>query len=181
MIEDESRDELEGDVNEMQHLLDEFLSFAKGEGEGEPELFDPAELAADIVAGFVRSGHDVALASVEGTGQARLRPVAVRRAVENLIGNAVRYGTKARLSCRIGEKSVRFRIEDDGPGIAPEQRGEAVKPFSRLDPARNQNKGSGVGLGLAIVTDIARAHGGSLRLDQSPEMGGLMADLVLPR
>ena len=181
MIDDESRDELVGDVNEMQHLLDEFLSFAKGEGEGEPELLNPADLAADIVSGFERSGHNVTLLPVEGEGMARLRPVAVRRAVENLIGNAVRYGTEAHLSCRIGEKSVRFRVEDNGPGIAPEMRGEAIKPFSRLDPARNQNKGSGVGLGLAIVTDIARAHGGSLRLDQSPELGGLMADLVLPR
>ncbi|MEY8883084.1 ATP-binding protein [Donghicola sp. XS_ASV15] len=181
MIDDESRDELVGDVNEMQHLLDEFLSFAKGEGEGEPELLNPADLAADIVSGFERSGHNVTLLPVEGEGMARLRPVAVRRAVENLIGNAVRYGTQARLSCRIGEKSVRFRVEDNGPGIAPEMHGEAIKPFSRLDPARNQNKGSGVGLGLAIVTDIARAHGGSLRLDQSPDLGGLMADLVLPR
>lgn len=181
MIEDESREELEGDVTEMQHLLDEFLSFAKGETEGPAEVLHPEELVKDIVAGFVRSGHSVEFAHLEGEGTARLRPVAVRRAIENLIGNAVRYGTEARVSCRIGERSVRFRIEDNGPGIPAEMRGEAVKPFSRLDPARNQNKGSGVGLGLAIVTDIARAHGGSLRLDQSPEMGGLMADLVLPR
>lgn len=181
MIEDDSREDLENDVTEMQHLLDEFLSFAKGESEGEPELIDPVQLAQDIVSGYVRSGQAVSLGVIDGTGPARLRPVAVRRAVENLIGNAVRYGTEARLSVRVGERSVRFRIEDNGPGIPPDQRGEAVKPFSRLDPSRNQNKGSGVGLGLAIVTDIARAHGGSLRLDQSDDLGGLMADLVLPR
>lgn len=181
MIEDDSREDLENDVTEMQHLLDEFLSFAKGDSEGEPELIDPVQLAQDIVSGYVRSGQAVSLGVVDGTGPARLRPVAVRRAVENLIGNAVRYGSEARLSVRVGERSVRFRIEDNGPGIPPDQRGEAVKPFSRLDPSRNQNKGSGVGLGLAIVTDIARAHGGSLRLDQSDDLGGLMADLVLPR
>ncbi|NVO23099.1 two-component sensor histidine kinase [Donghicola sp. B5-SW-15] len=181
MIDDDSREDLENDVTEMQHLLDEFLSFAKGDSEGEPELIDPIQLAQDIVSGYERSGMPVSLGEVEGTGPARLRPVAVRRAVENLIGNGVRYGTEARLSVRVGERSVRFRIEDNGPGIPPDQRGEAVKPFSRLDPSRNQNKGSGVGLGLAIVTDIARAHGGSLRLDQSDDLGGLMADLVLPR
>jgi two-component system osmolarity sensor histidine kinase EnvZ len=93
----------------------------------------------------------------------------------------VRYGSTARVSCWIGERSVRFRVEDDGPGIPNAKRSEAIKPFARLDPSRNQNKGMGLGLGLAIVTDIARAHGGSLRLDQSPYMGGLLADLVLPR
>lgn len=79
------------------------------------------------------------------------------------------------------DKSLRIRIEDDGPGIAPEQRTDAVRPFVRLDPARNQNLGGGVGLGLAIVADIARAHGGTLRLGDSKTLGGLQADIVIGR
>jgi len=78
------------------------------------------------------------------------------------------------------DKTLRIRVEDDGPGIPEARRQEAVRPFSRLDPARNQNVG-GVGLGLAIATDIARAHGGVLRLGVSERLGGLRADIVIAR
>ncbi len=79
------------------------------------------------------------------------------------------------------EKSLRIRVEDDGPGIAAENREEAVKPFARLEPARNQNRGTGVGLGLSIVLDVARAHGGTLRLGESDHLGGFQADIVIAR
>ena len=77
-------------------------------------------------------------------------------------------------------KSLRFRVEDDGPGIPEAQREEAMRAFSRLDEARNQDSGGGVGLGLSIAEDVARAHGGVLRLDASAALGGLQADIVLP-
>jgi two-component system osmolarity sensor histidine kinase EnvZ len=134
-----------------------------------------------IVEDCARAGQDVALVSCEGAGVVMLRPMALRRAVENLIGNAVRYGTRAEVSVRLGEKSLRIRVEDDGPGIPAEQRDEAMKPFARLDEARNQNKGTGVGLGLAIAADAARAHGGVVRLGTSETLGGLCADIVLAR
>ncbi|AVO36548.1 ATP-binding protein [Pukyongiella litopenaei] len=169
------------DVDEMQALLDAFLDFARGAAEGDPERIDPISLARSVVEDAQRLGRPVSLATVEGTGTVNLRPVALRRALENLIGNAVRYGTRAEVSVTLTEKSLRFRVEDDGPGIAAEDRAEAVRPFSRLDPARNQDKGSGVGLGLAIVSDIARAHGGVLRLGTSDRLGGLMADIVIGR
>ncbi|HAW47352.1 MAG TPA: two-component sensor histidine kinase, partial [Roseovarius sp.] len=72
-------------------------------------------------------------------------------------------------------------VEDDGPGIPPESRDEALRPFARLEPARNQNRGTGVGLGLSIVVDVARAHGGALRLGESARLGGLCADIVIAR
>ena len=81
----------------------------------------------------------------------------------------------------VTERAVRFWVEDDGPGIPPDQREDAINPFVRLDPARNQDKGSGVGLGLSIVADIARTHGGVLRLGDSERLGGLKAELVLAR
>ena len=110
-----------------------------------------------------------------------LRPIAVMRALENLIGNALRYGNRCVLRIVISDKVVRISVEDDGPGIAADQREEALKPFVRLDTARNQDRGPGVGLGLAITHDIARRHGGMLELGQSVELGGLRADLVLAR
>jgi two-component system osmolarity sensor histidine kinase EnvZ len=98
-----------------------------------------------------------------------------------LLSNALRYGTKAEVGVSVTERAVRFYVEDDGPGIPPDQRDDAINPFVRLDPARNQDKGSGVGLGLSIVSDIARTHGGILRLGESEKLGGLKAELVLAR
>jgi len=76
---------------------------------------------------------------------------------------------------------VVFCVEDDGPGIPADMREDAVRPFTRLDPSRNQDRGTGVGLGLAIVEDIARTHGGVLRLGDSDDLGGLKAEIVLGR
>jgi two-component system osmolarity sensor histidine kinase EnvZ len=106
--------------------------------------------------------------------------MAIRRALENLIGNALAHGNRARVSLAFGDRTIRLSVEDDGPGIPPERREEAMRPFTRLDPSRNQDT-PGVGLGLAIVADIARSHGGSLRLLDSAALGGLRADLVLAR
>ena len=181
MLDDADAADLKRDVDEMQSMLDEFLNFARGISEAEPEPVDPAELLRDLVEDFARAGKAVTLVAVEGRGAILLRRLAMRRAVENLITNAVRYGSRAEVSMMLTEKSLRIRVEDDGPGIPPAQRSEAVKPFTRLDAARNQNKGSGVGLGLAIATDIARAHGGVLRLGQSERLGGLQADIVIAR
>ena len=85
------------------------------------------------------------------------------------------------MSRAILERAVRITVEDDGPGIARERREEALRPFTRLDDSRNQDKGSGAGLGLAITADIARSHGGTLRLGESKTLGGLKAELVLAR
>ena len=181
MLDEAETEGLKRDVDEMERLLEEFLSFAKGASEGETELVDPQELVRDLVADMVRSGADVTLLPPQGTGALRLRPMAIRRAVGNLLTNAVRYGERAEVSVRITEKSLRIRVDDDGPGIPEARRDEAKKPFARLDPARNQDRGGGVGLGLAIATDIARSHGGVLRLGQSETLGGLRAEIVIGR
>lgn len=181
MLDDDDREALERDVDDMQGMIDAFLGFAKGESEGEPEVVDPIALVRKIVADAQRGGQDVTLVEVEGEGTVTLRVAAMRRALDNLLGNAVRYGTRAEVSVRLTDKSLRFRVEDEGPGIPADRRAEAQRPFSRLDKSRNQDHGSGVGLGLAIATDIARAHGGVLRLGQSDSLGGLRADIVIAR
>ena len=181
LLPDEDRKPLERDVEEMQRLLDEFLSFVRDASEGEMEPVDPVALVRQIVEDCQRAAEPVELRLASGDGQVALRPVAIRRAVENLIGNAVRYGERAEVSVELTEKSLRIRVEDDGPGIPPERREEAMRPFTRLDAARNQNAGSGVGLGLSIAVDVARAHGGVLRLGESEALGGLRADIVIAR
>ena len=189
MLDEADRIPLERDVEEMQRLVDEFLSFVRGASEGEPEPVDPVALTREIVERAQGAGRDARMARVEvetdddaeDDGRVMLREVAIRRAVDNLISNAVRYGSRAEVSVRLTPKSLRIRVEDDGPGIPEKSRAEAQKPFVRLDPARNQNRGAGVGLGLAIATDIARAHGGVLRLGESARLGGLQADIVIAR
>jgi len=181
MLDDAEAAPLIGDVDEMQRLVDAFLDFARDEAGDLIEELDPGELLADIVADCRRAGQDVTLdGELPALPAVALRPIAIRRAVENLVGNALRYGNRAWVSIQRGEKSLTITVEDDGPGIPPEARDEAQRPFTRLDPARNQDKGSGVGLGLAIVAEVARAHGGTLRLGASSVHGGLRADIVLP-
>ena len=181
MLEDDEVDLMQRDVADMERLLDEFLAFARGAQEGEPAPVDPIALVRSIVADCQRAKINATLVQATGEGKVALREGGVRRAVENLINNAVRYGTKAEVLVTLTDKTLRIRVEDDGPGIPETQREEALKPFARLDPARNQDKGSGVGLGLAITADIARAHGGTLRLGESETLGGLRADIVIGR
>ncbi len=178
---DEDTSDLQADVKDMEGLLDGFLDFARGAAGEEQVSTDPVALVKQAVANAHRAGKQAELAAVTAKGELMLRPKAVLRAVENLIGNAVRYGNRAEVSVLMTERTLVISVEDDGPGIAAEDREEALKPFARLEPARNQNKGSGVGLGLSIAMDIARAHGGVIRLGESERLGGLQVDLILSR
>ena len=181
LTEDEDTKALKRDVSDMERLVDEFLAFVRGDAMESPEPCDPITLAQRAVENAQRMGQAVVMADPVGQGAIQLRPAAVQRALENLIGNAVRYGTLARVSVITTEKVLRFQVEDDGPGIPKDRREEAMLPFTRLDGARNPNKGGGVGLGLSIAADIARSHGGSLRLGESEALGGLKAELVFAR
>lgn len=181
LIDDDTREDLERDVEDMERLVDGFLGFAQADAlEDAPEPVDPVALVHHLAENAQRAGMDVTLGALADPGERPLRRTSLERALENLLGNATRYGSRARLSLLLGRGDLRFVIEDDGPGIAVDDREEALKPFARLDKSRNQNKGSGVGLGLAIASDIARGHGGHLRLGDSADLGGLKVELVLP-
>lgn len=179
---DEDVQALLGDVAEMERMVDEFLAFARGDAMEEPEDVYPDILARRIVENSKRTGLNVDLHVAEDLPKAvRLRPQSISRALENLIGNAGRYGTSVSLTVQASERQIRFIVEDDGPGIPEAQRDRATTPFARLDEARNRDGGAGAGLGLAIVADIARSHGGSLVLGKSERLGGLKAELRLAR
>lgn len=182
MEESEDTRALLADVDDMERLVGEFLSFARGDALDDAALIDPAELLEKVVASAQRAGRAVSVTRRMPPGTLMMmRPMAVSRALDNLIGNAVSYGTQAWVSLDALDRAVRFRVEDDGPGIPGSLRNEALKPFARLDPARNQSTRAGVGLGLAIAADIARSHGGRLALGESLAHGGLQADLSIAR
>jgi len=182
MMDPEEVEPLVRDVGDMERLLDAFLDYARGAAEDERASVDPVALARKVIADAARMDQAVEQGAIVGERvEVQLRPLALRRALENLIGNALRFGSRARLGVQVSPRAVRFSVEDNGPGIPPEAREDAVRPFTRLDPSRNQDQGPGVGLGLAIVADIARSHGGTLRLEDSEDLGGLRVDIVLPR
>ncbi len=180
--EDEETEALKRDVSQMERMVEEFLSFARGDAMEAAEDTNPAEFLAAVVADAVRAGQRVEVGAVDWPGgQMRLRPQAVRRALENLLGNAARHATLARVSLTVSERLVRLVVEDNGPGIPAHAREAALEPFQRLDAARDPNRGGGVGLGLSIAADVARSHGGALRLGDSEALGGLRAELTLAR
>ena len=182
MLDSEEVALLARDLDDMERLLDAFLDFARSDASDSLEPTVAATLVQTVPDDAKRAGQAVVLDSIDGPRDAiSLRPLAIRRALDNLIGNALRYGTKAEIGVSVTDRAVRFWVEDDGPGIPPDRYDEALSPFVRLDPARNQDGGSGVGLGLSIVADIARTHGGILRLGESARLGGLKAELVLAR
>lgn len=181
LLDDEDREPLERDVEEMRRLLDEFLNFTRNQNEesGISERIDVNLLFSSIVDDAHRGGKSVIYNPCLNSREVYLRSASIRRAVENLINNAVRYGTYAEVSTHLSDKTLKICVEDNGPSIPADKRDEALKPFARLDPARNQNQGSGVGLGLSIAADIARSSGGSIRLLDSTRLGGLMVELTI--
>jgi len=172
---------MKDDIAEMEHMLDEYLDFARGET---GEDAQPSDLS-DIV-------HDAALSAskARGAGPERLtvdaasgvvltiRRQAIKRCTTNLIDNALKHGKHVEVTLKQNERWVEIVVDDDGPGIPKSRHEEAFRPFHRLDEGRNLQTG-GSGLGLAIARDVARSHGGDLLLSESPKRG-LRATIRLP-
>ena len=170
-------DLLQKDVDEMGRLLEGYLAFARGDTTEASTETDIAALLEDLRADAQRHGAGVTL-ETSGNLIVRVRPVAMKRCVGNLVGNAQRHADRVRIAGRREQRSVLIIVDDDGVGIPPAHREDVFRPFYRLDEARNQDE-SGAGLGLAIARDIARSHGGDIILSDSP-MGGLRAAIRIP-
>ncbi len=169
--------ELNDDVLQMQHMIQEYLDFARNEGREETVRVWLNELLEDVVSDYKRMQHDVTL-TIENKLEINLRLSPCRRMLHNLIDNALRYGKSCHLTLRISGSYAEIIVDDEGVGIPEEKRAEVFKPFSRLEPSRNSKTG-GVGLGLTIARDVVLAHGGAISLDASPS-GGLRVLIRLP-
>ncbi|HMT14565.1 MAG TPA: ATP-binding protein, partial [Aestuariivirga sp.] len=168
---------LQDDVREMQHMLEAYLAFVRGDEGEQAVATNVVELAAEVAQAMSRSGTGVTVMEVPSL-PVRLRPHSFRRLLANVLANALRHGKRVVLSGELRDGRLWLHVDDDGPGIAPESREEVFKPFVRLDTARNLDA-TGSGLGLSIALDIAHAHGGDILLDDSP-LGGLRATIKIP-
>ncbi|HLU90986.1 MAG TPA: ATP-binding protein, partial [Pedomonas sp.] len=176
---EEERERLIASIEEMTATLEEILVFARsGRAREQARETDVAALAAAVCDDYADMGHDV-----EAMPADRLvlpvQPNLLRRAVRNLIDNAIKYAGSARVELRHTPGSVEITVLDNGPGLPPEELKRVLEPFYRVDSSRNRETG-GTGLGLAIAKAVAESHGGSLHLANRQE-GGLAATLRLPR
>jgi signal transduction histidine kinase len=174
----EQRRKADADIAEMTALLDNLLAYARDTGRDEPfTRIDIATLLASLVADAEDLGHRV---TYDGPAHLALRgrPVDLKRALGNVIDNAVRYGGCADVRLRSTEVGVRVVVADRGPGIPPEHRARVLAPFERLDGSRSRSTG-GTGLGLAIAHTVIVRHGGTLTFADRPG-GGLEVHVDLP-
>jgi signal transduction histidine kinase len=180
---DEQRRKILADLEEMEAMIGATLAFARDDAAAEPSVMvDLAALCRTVLDEATDAAPEMADAiTYDGPEHltVRARPVALKRALANLVGNALAYGGAARLTlAEAAPGQLRIVIEDDGPGV-PEYELEGVfQPFRRLETSRNRETG-GSGLGLPIARNILRAHGGDVVLRNRPK-GGLAAVMTLP-
>jgi two-component system osmolarity sensor histidine kinase EnvZ len=170
-------DALNKDIDDMQSMLEAYMSFARGEATEDTGSFDLAFYLGKL-ATEARLRKCKLTTKLTGEPEVLVRPNAFARLLSNLVSNAFRHAKNVRVTATHTRGFLTIIVDDDGPGIPLERREDVFKPFVRLDTARNQDSG-GTGLGLSIARDIARSHGGDITLDDSP-LGGLRAIVRVP-
>lgn len=180
LVEDaEARAKLLEILEEMQRMTEATLAFAREEaGREDTRIVDLSALVQSLCDDLAELGMDVSFRPAPKS-PVSCRPVSLRRALRNMIENAVAYGRRARLSLEDRRGEYAIVVDDDGPGIAEADRERVFGPFVRLEESRSRATG-GIGLGMAIARSILRAHGGDISLENRDE-GGLRATLHLPK
>ena len=175
---DETRERLVAIVGEMQEMVESTLSFARGMVTSEEmQSVDLAAFLSELAGEFAATGGEVKL-SVPPAITVRIRPVAMRRALRNVIENAIRYGKAAELRAEAHDGVAVIRVSDKGEGIPEEDLERVFDPFVRVEKSRNLETG-GTGLGLSIARTVIHAHGGDIRLSNAPG-GGLLVEITIP-
>ena len=168
---------LRQDVDEMQRMLEGYIAFVRGDGGETAQSTDISALIGALRGELARTEQHLELDLPAGL-VAAVKPIAFKRCLANLIGNAVRRSETVRVTAALTANRLTIIIDDDGPGIPASQREDVFRPFVRLEGGRNQDS-AGTGLGLTIARDIARSHGGDIVLEESP-LGGLRARVTVP-
>lgn len=176
---DEERAKLLRDLDEMEMMIDQALAFLRGDGrDEETRRVDASAMLEAIAADLADAGRPIALSSSR-EAIVRCKPLALKRALINLIDNALKYGRTARVQLIEGVQTITVVIEDDGPGIPLAEREIVFSPFYRLESSRSRETG-GAGLGLTIARTVVRGLGGDVALADAPS-GGLRVEVVLPK
>ncbi|MFT4184673.1 MAG: ATP-binding protein [Rhizobium sp.] len=175
---DEVREDIVATIDELTTICEATLAFTRAEVSKEETVpVDLADLIRQVTEEFRLSNGDVHLAALPSQPYP-CRPVALKRALRNLVENAIRYGGTASVALQKAEGEVIISVEDEGPGIPEDEIEDAFEAFVRLEPSRNMETG-GLGLGLSIARSIVKAHGGSLSLANRQDRG-MRAELRLP-
>ncbi|MBT4109040.1 MAG: HAMP domain-containing protein [Pelagibacterales bacterium] len=177
LTQEEDKEGLKEDVNQMEQMIEVYLSFIKEKEEVTRVKTDISNLIGNIILDAKRNG-DIIVPKIIETVDAMVKISDLRRAITNLTSNACRASNKVEISLITKEKNANIIIDDNGPGINKKDYSSVFKAFYRMEGSRNLSTG-GLGLGLTIARDIARSHGGEIKLEKSP-LGGLRAILSLP-
>jgi two-component system osmolarity sensor histidine kinase EnvZ len=167
------------DVDEMQAMLEDYMAFAQGNSSEESTQVNIRRLLQEIRKQTNKDSCEILLNLPGNAVVVPLRRHAFKRAVTNVISNAVRFSSQITIDVTRSKNWLTLRVDDDGPGIPEEKREEVFRPFYRLDDARVQDTGINTGLGLSIARDIVRSHGGDVTLNES-KMGGLQVIIRVP-
>lgn len=175
---DELRDKMLNDLDEMETMIAATLAFARDDVAHEDvSQIDLAALVESLCEDMRESGQNVTYSGLEELSF-KGRPVGLKRAIGNLVGNAIKYAQGCEVTLTLKEDRIALCVRDDGPGIPEEQLEDVFRPFKRVEESRNKETG-GVGLGLAVVRSVAHVHGGTVSLTNRKE-GGLEATILLP-
>lgn len=175
-IPEKDQQQLGRDISEMEHMVEEYLQFAKRDNQEASETVIIETLIEEVTANYQRAGKPVEYKKTGHTPM-MIRPKAIKRALQNLIDNALRYGNEAKVATQRDGAYQVITVRDKGPGIPESAKDEVFRPFTRLDRSRNLDH-SGVGLGLTICKDIIQAHGGTIELRNNKK--GLEVAINLP-
>ena len=178
MLKGQDKEDMLSDISEMEKMLEGYLSFVSGEGGEKASFVDMNELILSVLNkyrtkdAFIRYKTNDQVSAIQGREQA------LKRAMSNIISNALKYGKTVAVALESNERKMEITVDDDGPGIPEDKREDVFKAFYRLEESRNKETG-GVGLGLAITKDVITSHGGKIELQDSP-LGGLRVLISIP-
>lgn len=178
LLKGKDKEDFMQDIDEMEKMLEGYLSFVSGEAGEQNSFVDFNEMILSIINKFRKTNALIRYSTNDEVGAVQGREQALKRALTNIISNAFRYGKTVAVKLENNNKKLEVSIEDDGPGIPLDKREDVFKAFYRIEGSRNKETG-GVGLGLSIAKDVVTSHGGKIELFDS-SLGGLKVLVSIP-